>query len=93
VGEGGTIATNSYYFRDSLINLLKDSLRRREEEGGPLKFLDPTTRKKIVDVKWYKAHLVPEGTLGGRKKTRKSKKSKRKTLRKKRKQSNKKRKY
>jgi hypothetical protein len=47
-------------------------------------FLDPTTRKKIVDVKWYKAHLVPEGTLGGRKKTRKSKKSKRKTLRKKR---------
>jgi hypothetical protein len=93
VGEGGTIATNSYYFRDSLINLLEDSLRRREREGGPLMFLDPTTRKKIVDVKWYKAHLVPEGTLGGRKKTRKSKKSKRKTLRKKRKQTSKKRKY
>jgi hypothetical protein len=84
VGEGGTIATNSYYFRDSLINLLEDSLKRREKDGGPLMFLDPTTRKKIVDVKWYKAHLVPEGTLGGRKKTRKSKKSKRKTLRKKR---------
>ena len=47
-------------------------------EGGPSKFIDPITRKKIVDVKWYKAHLVPEGTLGGRK-TRKSKKSKKRT--------------
>jgi hypothetical protein len=53
-------------------------------EGGPSKFIDPITRKKIVDVKWYKAHLVPEGTLGGRKKTRKVKKSKRITFRKKR---------
>jgi hypothetical protein len=84
VGEGGTIATNSYYFPETLTSLWGQ---------GPSKFLDPTTRKKIVDVKWYKAHLVPEGTLGGRKKTRKSKKSKRKTLRKNRKQSNKKRKY
>jgi hypothetical protein len=83
VGEGGIIAKKGYYFRDSLINLLEDSLRS-SMEGGPSKFIDPITRKKIVDVKWYKAHLVPEGTLGGRKKTRKSKKSKRKTLRKKR---------
>jgi hypothetical protein len=98
VGEGGTIAKSDYYFRDSLIDLLEHSLKTREElrrrgVEGPLMFLDPTTRKKIVDVKWYKAHLVPAGSLGGRKKTRKSKKSKRKTLRKKRKQSNKKRKY
>jgi DNA-binding beta-propeller fold protein YncE len=91
VGEGGIIAKKSYYFRDSLINLLEDSLRS-SMEGGPSKFIDPITRKKIVDVKWYKAHLVPEGTLGGRKKTRKSKKSKRKTFRKNRKQSSKKRK-
>ena len=83
VGEGGIIAKKSYYFRDSLINLLEDSLRS-SMEGGPSKFIDPITRKKIVDVKWYKAHLVPEGTLGGRKKTRKSKKSKRITFRKKR---------
>jgi len=77
VGEGGTIARKSYYFRDSLINLLEDSLRSLME-GGPSKFIDPITRKKIVDVKWYKAHLVPEGTLGGRK-TRKVKKSKKRT--------------
>ena len=75
VGEGGVIARKSYYFPASLQNLWQQ---------GPSKFLDPNTRKKIVDVKWYKAHLVPEGTLGGRKKTRKSKKSKRKTFRKKR---------
>jgi hypothetical protein len=89
IGEGGTIAIKSYYFRDSLINLLEDSLRRREElrrKGveGPLMFLDPTTRKKIVDVKWYKAHLVsedpkkadfPEDPKGGRR-TRKVKKVK-----------------
>jgi len=84
VGEGGTIARKSYYFPDTLRSLWGQ---------GPSKFIDPTTRKKIVDVKWYKAHLVPEGTLGGRKKTRKSKKSRRKTFRKNRKQSNKKRKY
>lgn len=77
VGEGGTIAKKSYYFRDSLINLLEDSLRS-SMEGRPSKFIDPITRKKIVDVKWYKAHLVPEGTLGGRK-TRKVKKSKKRT--------------
>lgn len=75
IGEGGTIARKSYYFPTSLENLWQQ---------GPSMFLDPTTRKKIVDVKWYKAHLVPEGTLGGRKKTRKSKKSKRTTFRKKR---------
>jgi len=75
VGEGGTIAKKSYYFPSSLQNLL---------QRGLSKFIDPITRKKIVDVKWYKAHLVPEGTLGGRKKTRKSKKSKRTTFRKKR---------
>ena len=40
-------------------------------------FLDPSTRQKIVDVKWYKAHLVPQ-VLGGRK-TRKVKKSKKRT--------------
>jgi len=85
VGEGGTIATNSYYFPTSLENLW--------QHKGLSEFTDPTTRKKIVDIKWYKAHLVPEGTLGGRKKTRKSKKSKRRTLRKNRKQTSKKRKY
>jgi hypothetical protein len=69
VGEGGTIARKSYYFPDTLRSLWGQ---------GPSKFIDPTTRKKIVDVKWYKAHLVPEGTLGGRK-TRKVKKSKKRT--------------
>jgi sugar lactone lactonase YvrE len=76
VGEGGTIAKSQYYFPASLKNLWNQ---------GPSKFIDPITRKKIADVKWYKAHLVPAGSLGGRKKTRKSKKSKRKTFRKKRK--------
>ena len=76
VGEGGTIAKSSYYFPTSLKSLW---------DQGPSKFTDPYTRKTIVDVKWYKAHLVPAGSLGGRKKTRKSKKSKRKTFRKKRK--------
>jgi len=52
-------------------------LKRREKKGGPLMFLDPSTRQKIVDVKWYKAHLVPQ-VLGGRK-TRKVKKSKKRT--------------
>jgi hypothetical protein len=85
VGEGGTIATNSYYFPTSLENLW--------QHKGLSEFTDPTTRKKIVDIKWYKAHLVPKDSKGGRKKTRKSKKSKRRTLRKNRKQSNKKRKY
>ena len=83
VGEGGIIAKSQYYFPASLQNLWQQ---------GPSKFTDPYTRKKIVDVKWYKAHLVPQGTLGGRKKTRKVKKSKRKTFRKNRKQSSKKRK-
>jgi hypothetical protein len=69
VGEGGVIAKKSYYFPASLQNLLQQ---------GPSKFIDPITRKNIVDVKWYKAHLVPEGTLGGRK-TRKVKKSKKRT--------------
>ena len=69
IGEGGTIARKSYYFPDTLRSLWGQ---------GPSKFIDPTTRKKIVDVKWYKANLVPEGTLGGRK-TRKVKKSKKRT--------------
>jgi hypothetical protein len=69
VGEGGTIARKSYYFPDTLRSLWGQ---------GPSKFIDPTTRKKIVDVKWYTAHLVPAGSLGGRK-TRKSKKSKKRT--------------
>jgi len=76
VGEGGTIAKSQYYFPASLKNLWNQ---------GPSKFTDPYTRKAIVGVNWYKAHLVPQGTLGGRKRTRKSKKSKRKTFRKKRK--------
>lgn len=73
VGEGGTIAKSSYYFPSSLKSLWEQNT-----------FKDPYTRKPIVGVNWYKAHLVPAGSLGGRKKTRKVKKSKRKTLRKKR---------
>jgi hypothetical protein len=82
--EEETIAKSSYYFPNSLNNLWSQGLS---------KFIDPITRKPIINVKWYTAHLVPAGSLGGRKKTRKSKKSKRKTLRKNRKQSIKKRKY
>lgn len=72
VGEGGTIAKSSYYFPTSLKNLWEQKT-----------FKDPYTRKPIVGVNWYKAHLVPAGSLGGRR-TRKVKKSKRKTFRKKR---------
>jgi hypothetical protein len=72
VGEGGTIAKSQYYFPASLQNLWQQ---------GPSKFTDPYTRKKIVDVKWYKAHLVPQGTLGGRRRTKKSKRRARKTRR------------
>jgi hypothetical protein len=75
VGEGGTIAKSSYYFPNSLNNLWNQGLS---------KFIDPYTRKPIKNVNWYKAHLVPAGSLGGRKKTRKVKNSKRKTFRKKR---------
>jgi DNA-binding beta-propeller fold protein YncE len=82
--EEETIAKSSYYFPNSLNNLWSQGLSN---------FIDPITRKPIVGVNWYTAQLVPAGSLGGRKKTRKSKKSKRKTLRKNRKQSNKKRKY
>ena len=74
VGEGGTIAKSSYYFPNSLNNLWNQGLS---------KFIDPYTRKPIKNVNWYKAHLVPAGSLGGRK-TRKVKNSKRKTFRKKR---------
>lgn len=74
VGEGGTIAKSSYYFPNSLNNLWNQGLS---------KFIDPYTRKPIKNVNWYKAHLVPAGSLGGRR-TRKVKKSKRKTFRKKR---------
>jgi sugar lactone lactonase YvrE len=83
IGKEGAIA-KYYYFPNSLNNLWN---------RGISKFTDPYTREPIINVKWYTAHLVPEGSLGGRKKTRKSKKSKRKTLRKNRKQNNKKRKY
>jgi sugar lactone lactonase YvrE len=79
--EEETIAKSSYYFPNSLNNLWSQGLSN---------FIDPITRKPIINVKWYTAHLVD---AGGRKKTRKSKKSKRKTLRKNRKQSIKKRKY
>jgi DNA-binding beta-propeller fold protein YncE len=82
--EEETIAKSSYYFPNSLNNLWSQ---------GPSNFIDPITRKPIVGVNWYTAQLVPSGSLGGRKKTRKSKKSKRTTFRKNRKQSNKKRKY
>ena len=82
--EEETIAKSSYYFPNSLNNLWSQGLSN---------FIDPITRKPIVGVNWYTAQLVPAGSLGGRKKTRKVKKSKRKTLRKKRKQSIKKRKY
>jgi len=82
--EEETIAKSSYYFPNSLNNLWSQGLSN---------FIDPITRKPIVGVNWYTAQLVPAGSLGGRKKTRKSKKSKRKTLRKNRKQSIKKRKY
>ena len=74
VGEGGTIAKSSYYFPNSLNNLWNQGLS---------KFIDPYTRKPIKNVNWYKAHLVPVGSLGGRR-TRKVKNSKRKTFRKKR---------
>jgi hypothetical protein len=74
VGEGGTIAKSSYYFPNSLNNLWNQGLS---------KFIDPYTRKPIKNVNWYKAHLVPAGSLGGRR-TRKVKNSKRKTFRKKR---------
>ena len=77
VGEGGTIAKSSYYFPNSLNNLWNQGLS---------KFIDPYTRKPIKNVNWYTAHLVPAGSLGGRKKTRKVKKSKRTTFRKKRNQ-------
>jgi sugar lactone lactonase YvrE len=82
--EEETIAKSSYYFPNSLNNLWSQ---------GPSNFIDPITRKPIVGVNWYTAQLVPAGSLGGRKKTRKSKKSKRITFRKNRKQSSKKRKY
>ena len=75
IGEGGTIAKSSYYLPNSLNNLWNQGLS---------KFIDPYTRKPIKNVNWYKAHLVPAGSLGGRRKTRKVKKSKRKTFRKKR---------
>jgi hypothetical protein len=70
VGEGGTIAKSQYYFPASLQNLWNRGLS---------KFIDPYTRKPIINVKWYTAHLVPAGSLGGRKKTRKVKISKKRT--------------
>jgi hypothetical protein len=78
--EKETIA-KYYYLPNSLNNLWSQGLS---------KFIDPITRKPIININWYTARLVD---AGGRKKTRKSKKSKRTTFRKKRKQSIKKRKY
>ena len=75
VGEGGTIAKSSYYFPNSLNNLWARGLS---------KFKDPITRKSIEGVNWYTAHLVPAGSLGGRKKTRKRNIKRRATFRKKR---------
>jgi hypothetical protein len=75
--EEETIAKSSYYFPNSLNNLWSQGLSN---------FIDPITRKPIINVKWYTARLVDAGSLGGRKKTRKSKKSKRTTFRKKRNQ-------
>jgi hypothetical protein len=72
--EEETIAKSSYYLPNSLNNLWSQGLS---------KFIDPITRKPIINVKWYTAHLVD---AGGRKKTRKVKKSKRITFRKKRNQ-------
>jgi DNA-binding beta-propeller fold protein YncE len=74
IGEGGIIAKSDYYFPASLQNLWQQ---------GPSKFLDPMTRQKIVDVKWYKAHF-PEDPKGGRrtrkvKKVKKSRKTKKRT--------------
>ena len=64
VGEGGSIAKSYYYFPDTLTELLE---QRR--------FQDPATRERIVDVKWYRAHLVPARRSGG--KTRRKIRSKR----------------
>ena len=75
VGEGGTIAKSSYYFPNSLNNLWARGLS---------KFKDPITRKPIEGVNWYTARLVPAGSLGGRKKTRKRNIKRRATFRKKR---------
>ena len=75
VGEGGTIAKSSYYFPNSLNNLWARGLS---------KFKDPITRKPIINVNWYRAHLVPAGSLGGRRKTRKRNIKRRATFRKKR---------
>ena len=75
IGEGGTIAKSSYYFPNSLNNLWARGLS---------KFKDPITRKPIEGVNWYTARLVPAGSLGGRKKTRKRNIKRRATFRKKR---------
>ena len=72
VGDDGTIAKSSYYFETSLKSLWDE---------GPRSFIDPITRKPIVGVNWYKAHLVPPGSLKGGRKTRKVKKVKRSTFR------------
>ena len=70
VGEGGTIAKSTYYFETSLKNLWAQ---------GERNFKDPSTRARIIRVNWYKANLVPPGSLKGGRKTRKVKKSKKRT--------------
>ena len=69
--EEETIAKSSYYFPNSLKNLWAQGLS---------KFIDPVTRKPIVGVNWYTAHLVD---AGGRR-TRKRNIKRRTTFRKKR---------
>ena len=69
--EEETIAKSSYYFPNSLKNLW---------DQGLSKFIDPVTRKPIININWYTAHLVD---AGGRR-TRKRNIKRRTTFRKKR---------
>ena len=69
--EEETIAKSSYYFPNSLKNLW---------DQGLSKFIDPVTRKPIININWYTAHLVD---AGGRR-TRKRNIKRRATFRKKR---------
>ena len=69
--EEETIAKSSYYFPNSLNNLWSQ---------GPSNFIDPITRKPIININWYTARLVD---AGGRR-TRKRNIKRRATFRKKR---------
>jgi sugar lactone lactonase YvrE len=74
--EEETIAKSSYYLPNSLNNLWSQGLS---------KFIDPITRKPIININWYTARLVD---AGGRR-TRKRNIKRRATFRKKRTQSRK----